>query len=76
MRGCDRRGIAFQRALADGLTASMVTHQVERDRINPCLLARFAAVEARAGAEYPLKGVGDDVLGQTAIPRPVDEEPP
>ena len=52
----------------------MVTQQVERDRVEPCLLACATRIERPAGAEHALEGLGQEVLGQGTIARPVDQE--
>ena len=53
----------------------MVAQGIERDRVEPGLLARLAAVESAPSPERTLEGVREQVLGQGSVSRPVDEEP-
>src|SRR5439155_15423373 len=52
----------------------LVAQQIERDRVEPGLLARLAAVEAPASAERTLERVGQKVLGQHTVAGAVAEE--
>jgi len=52
----------------------VVAQEVERDGVEPSLLARLARVEAPARAQNALEGVGQDVLGERPVAGPEDQE--
>ena len=64
----------FERPRLGAAAAGAVAHEVERDRIQPRLLARLALVEAVARPQGTLEGVGQEVLGERRVAGAIGEK--
>jgi hypothetical protein len=64
----------LERARLGLAAAGAVAKKVERDRVQPGLLAGLAPVEALSGAEGALEGVRQEVLGERSIARSIGDE--
>src|SRR3954464_15309445 len=61
-RGRSGRGGPLQSPLLRALAADVVAQEVQRDGVEPRLLAALAGIEAAPGLEHPLEGVGEQIL--------------
>src|SRR5207244_9399873 len=71
--GSDRDG-ALERPRLRRALPYVVPQAVERDRVEPGLLAAASRVVPTARAQHALEGLRDEILGERAVARSVHEE--
>src|SRR5205809_1907246 len=57
-----------------GLATRVVAQAIERDRVEPGLLARLAPIEEAPASQCALERVGDEILRKRAVPAAIGEE--